>query len=314
MDPLERLLRDANPVPNTADTPFDPGEQLESLRSELRNTRVTSGRNQAKDVVGAARRGILPRRLIPVLAAMTLVLGLAAAGFGAAVIWLSTTSPAPVGSPSSTSTPADDWRLVGFAPGPDASETRVDLKLPKGWELITSLPHDDYPARSGHVNLLGPTSQASFAMPQIMIYYGPYGPSYNPAACAGPEESFVELDSSPVNIPYDASVPGTVSPRFVYRVANGERLVASFGITTQPPSTSIDSCNHYFQVRAARAGYFFTFSSYSTYVQGNPGWLSPVQRPATVEFGSLEEARAFLETDEYATIKRIFSSLSISAP
>ena len=314
MDPMERLLRDANPVPDTSSTPFDPDEQLESLRSELRSAQVASKRERPTEVAGAAGRRSAPRRLIPVLAAMTVVLGLAAAGFGAAVIWLSTTSPAPIGGPSSTSSTADDWRLVGYAPGPDASETRVELKLPKGWELITALPHDDYPARSGHVNLLGPTNQASFAMPQIMMYYGPYGPSYDPAACAGPDESFVELDSSPVNIPYDASVPGTVSPRFVYRVASGERLVASFGITTRQPSTSIDSCNHYFQVQAARTGYFFTFSSYSTYMQGNPGWLSPIQRPASVEFGSLDEARAFLETDEYATIKRIFSSLSISAP
>lgn len=43
----------------------------------------------------------------------------------------------------------------------------------------------------------------------MMLYYGPLGPRYDPAACAGPEESFEELDSSPVNIPYDA--PDTIS-------------------------------------------------------------------------------------------------------
>jgi hypothetical protein len=186
--------------------------------------------------------------------------------------------------------------------------------LPKGWELTDSLPDDDYPARTGYLSRLGPTSQGSYSMPWLMLYYGPFGPRYDPAACAGPEETFVELDSSPVNIPYDASVPGVVPPRFVYRVATmDDRLVASFGITTRPPSTSIDACSQYFQVRAARSGYHFSFSSYSTYVQGNPDWLSPVQR-TPVEFASMEEAREFLKTDDYAILKRMFSSVTISAP
>ncbi|WP_332759654.1 hypothetical protein [Pseudarthrobacter sp.] len=181
----------------------------------------------------------------------------------------------------------------------------------KGWELTTGFGDEDYPARYARLYGMGPGKQGD--LPKLMLYYGPYGPRYDPAACAGPEESFVELDSSPVNIPYDASVPGTVPPRFVYRVT-GDRLVGSFGITTRPPSTSIDSCSHYFQVRAARAGHYFSFSTYATYINGHPGWLSPAPGTGHKEFASIEEARAYLETEEYATIKRMVTSLTISAP
>ncbi|WP_247048775.1 hypothetical protein [Arthrobacter rhizosphaerae] len=333
MDPLERLLRDANPVSDTSDSPRDRDQQLKALLSELRKAdaapkhdRAASdaavrdpavldpvrGGNRAADVRGTVGRRGAPRRLIPVLAVMTVVLGLAAAGFGAAVNWFSDLSPAPAGSPSPTSTAPDGWRLAGFAPNPAGSETHIHLMVAEGWELIDSLPDDDYPARTAFLHPVDPLQQG--LVPQIMLYYGPSGPRYDPAACAGPQESFVELDSSPVNIPFDASVPGAVPPRFVYRVSTtGDRVVASFGITTRPPSTSIDPCNQYFQIRAARAGYLFSFSSYSTYVQGNPGWLSPVQR-TPMEFSSMDAARAFLETDDYAIIKRTFSSVTISAP
>lgn len=312
MDPLERLLRDANPVPETSDPPLDPDGQLKSLLSELRNTGTSNVRDIAAKVAGAERRRRTPRRLIPALAAMAVLLGLAAAGFGAALTWISPQSPTPAGTPSSTPTAEDGWRLAGFAPGPAGNEAHIHLMVARGWELAVNLPSDDYPARDGWLYPADPSKQGILA--KMLLYYGPYGPRYDPAACAGPEESFVELDSSPVNIPHDASVPGTASPRFVYRVVQADRLVASFGITTRPPSTSIDSCNQYFQVRAARAGYYFTFSTYGTYTSGHPGWLSPVSSPASMEFASIDDARAFLETEDYATIKRMLTSLTISAP
>lgn len=332
MDPLERLLRDANPVADASDSPSYRDERLNALLSELQSAEAASkhdraasasavrdrtrGGNRAADARGTVGRPGAPRRLIPVLAVMTVVLGLATAGFGAAINWFSDLSPAPAGSPSPTlTTSPDGWRLAGFAPDPAGTETHIHVLIPEGWELSRDTPDDDYPARTGYLYPIEGSTPAMSKMPQMMLYYGPSGPRYDPAACAGPEESFVELDSSPVNIPYDASVPGTVAPRFVYRVTTtGDRLVASFGITARPPSASTDPCSQYFQFRAARSDYYFSFSSYSAYIEGHPGWLSPRQRPARIEFASMDEAKAFLQTNDYATIKRMFSSVTISAP
>ncbi|MGX9902018.1 hypothetical protein ACW0JT_23340 [Arthrobacter sp. SA17] len=247
---------------------------------------------------------------------MTVVLGLAAAGFGAAVNWLTDPSPNPAGSPSPTLTAPDGWRLGGFTPDLAGTETHIHIHMliPEGWELHRDTPDDDYPARTGYLYPVDGSNAAASNVAQMMLYYGPFT-RYHPTACAGPEESFVELDSSPVNIPYDAAVPGTVPPRFVYRVTTtGDRLVASFGITARPPSTSTDPCSQYFQFRAARSGYYFSFSSYNAYIEGHPGWLSPRQLPRRIEFASMDEARAFLQTNDYATLKRMFSSVTISAP
>ncbi|MGX9902017.1 hypothetical protein ACW0JT_23335 [Arthrobacter sp. SA17] len=46
MDPLERLLRDANPVSDTSDSPRDRDERLRALLSELQSAEAAPGRKR----------------------------------------------------------------------------------------------------------------------------------------------------------------------------------------------------------------------------------------------------------------------------
>lgn len=308
MDRIDRLLRGANPVPDDSKPPIDPAWQLrllllpgpdESHRSA--DTRPEAGR----------------RRLLPAVVAIAAMLGLAVVAAFAVTTWPHPARPVSGQSSTATWTP-DGWRLTGYPASPDAgSETYVRLTIPPDWGFGWTAGDPDYPANGGYLfaPVPGAADGPDFTRAAVMIYYGPMGPRYDPGACGGPQESYAELDSSPVNIPYDPAAPGTVPPRFVYRVKSaGNSFVASFGITTRPAGASIDSCSQFFQIRAARPGYYFAFSSYAVFSGANPGWVTDASGPASREFGSLEDARAFLATSTYQDIKRMFSSITVTAP
>jgi hypothetical protein len=118
-----------------------------------------------------------------------------------------------------------------------------------------------------------------------------------------------------VDVPYERGAAGSVPPRFVYRVVSGAdgKLVPSLGITTRAPGTSTDSCTQYFQIRAERPGFYFMFSTYVLFSGQYPGWLVP-SNPLAQTFSTPEEAEAFMDTAEYRDIKRMFMSVTITAP
>ncbi|MBP2269298.1 hypothetical protein J3A64_004838 [Pseudarthrobacter sp. PvP004] len=233
------------------------------------------------------------------------------------------TPPQPV-APSETGTAAaEDWRLGSVSADVLRNrETVVHVRIPPGWQLDqmdndVDSTNPDYPAVTAWLN--APSSQdgspGSLAA-AAMVYYGPFGNRYDPAACAGTQESYTELDSSPVDVPYQRGIAGTVPPRFVYRVVSGAggELVPSFGITTRAPGNDTDPCNQYFLVHAERPGFYFMFSSYVMFSGQHPGWLVPAVSPLAPTFSSSEEAEAFMETTAYKDVKRLFISVSITAP
>ncbi|MDI3213588.1 hypothetical protein [Arthrobacter sp. AL12] len=146
------------------------------------------------------------------------------------------------------------------------------------------------------------------------IYYGKVMPQRDPTACVATPEDYVELDSVPVDLPFNAQAPETTSPRFVYRVVTGPSLKASLGITSRPPGSSVDGCTEFHHLESLPGGTMLIVSDHFQFSGSAAGWLSTSTTSLTPTFTSLEEARAFMATDEYLTYKRMLASVRIVQP
>lgn len=318
MDRLDKLLRGANPVPEDAEPPHPPPMYFREMQRLLPAEPWIAGTWQA-----SARPYRPPYRKLQPAVALLAATVLAAMGVLAALFFLPVRNPAPITPPTAEPSASDDWRLASFSPNAERwPETVVHLRIPPGWRFDTApgdpSPGDpDYPAASGYLHVgTEPDVLQSYPYVTAMLYYGPIGRRYDPGACLGPAETYTELDSLPVAIPFDATAAGTVPPRFVYRVVDvaGGRLAPSFGITTRAPGSSTDACHQYFQIRAERPGFYFMFSSYTGLSGDPPGWLKPYPLPLVPEFSTMEEARAFMDKPEYQVMKRVFTSITITVP
>jgi hypothetical protein len=318
MDPIDELLRRANPVRDDAEPPRAPVAEFRQAQTvppmDDRVHNKGAGSDQPR------LRGPF-RKLMPALAIVAATLLLVSAAL-VGLLSSNVMSPQPVAPPETGTAAADDWRLGSFSADVLRNgETVVHVRIPPGWQLDQAdndvdSTNPDYPAAAGYLNApANLAGQSGARVTAAMVYYGQFGSRYDPAACPGPQESFTELDSSPVDVPYERGIEGTVPPRFVYRVVSSAdgKLVPSFGITTRAPGTSTDPCTQYFQVRAERPGFYFMFTSYVLFSGQYPGWLVP-SNPLAHTFSTLEEAEAFMDTTEYRDIKRMFSSVTITAP
>lgn len=318
MDRLERLLRDANPVPDNTAPPESPLPDFRRMLV-LRET----GSAVTSDALPAVKAGNPFGRLLPAIAGAALAVLIAAAAVFA-LIFLPAREPAPVATEPTGDALAGDWRIAGFVTDPESRpETQVQFRLPPGWNLTRSghdpdTPDPEFPAVTAYLFL--PSTSAGAPMDSTkaaaMAYYGPIGGKYDPADCPGKGETYTELDSSRVSIPFEQGLPGAVPPRFVYRVtgASDGTLIPSFGITTQPPGNSTGPCIQYFQVRAERPGHYFILSSRSVFSSATPGWLVDAPNPVWPTFSSVREAQAFMATEDYRNLKRLIMSVTITAP
>ncbi|MGM9473438.1 hypothetical protein ACS5PJ_15725 [Pseudarthrobacter sp. YS3] len=218
-------------------------------------------------------------------------------------------SPSPSGS--GTASGSDGWRVlrlstkeVGGATGP-----QVQIEVAPGFTTSSDVANESYDSLS--IKIVRDTSTQEVL---AQIYYGRVLPQRDPQACVAPAEHYVELDSIPVDVPVNAQTPGTTSPRFVYRVVTGTGLKASFGITALPPGTAVDGCTEYHHIESFPSGTMLTVSDHFQFNGLAAGWLSTLTTSATPTFASLDEARAFMGTDEYQTYKRMLSSVRIIQP
>ena len=213
-----------------------------------------------------------------------------------------TPSPTPSASPASPATSGVAQPITPSEPAaPSAAEwerysnpsARLSFDLPPGWTVIEK-----------KVDGATPSVQLDVANEQgIRIAGLEHANSGGLGGACGPEPvPLLTLDSGSVDIPYRASArPG--APEFSFRVLDGtgigSKVRGSLGLN-QPDPQQLQSCMYYNMVSSPVATL-----SFATQFQVN---LSDTKGLA---FDSVDEAKAYMATDEYAQLKRMFTSLSL---
>lgn len=127
-------------------------------------------------------------------------------------------------------------------------------------------------------------------------------------ACGAlPALAVEELDSEPLDLPGYAPPASSdvelVAPRFVYRASQlDDRVVASLSVSNDVP---IDSCVYYNLLHLESGA--MVFADIMQVDSAPPGPTPPRT------FASMVEAEAFMDSDEYATLKRVLLSLRLGA-
>lgn len=314
MDKIDGLLEAANPVRPSNAPRLDAGAEL---RTALAGAPALDA--AGPDFVRAGGNGIPggrgPRRpwTVGVAVAVLSALVLGAVVLTQVLTPLQPTPPAISPSPSVSSvvTGTDKWRVVrvptaetGGAAGP-----QIQLELAPGFTLSSDVPNESYDSMSVKIVRDAPTQDVL-----AQIYYGKVMPQRDPQACVAAPEDYVELDSVPVDLPFNAQASEATSPRFVYRVVTGPSLRASLGITSQPSGTSVDACTEFHHVESLPGGTLLVVSDHFQFSAHAVGWLSTSTTSLTPSFASLEQARAYMASDEYLTYKRMLASVRIVQP
>ncbi|WP_449283872.1 hypothetical protein [Leucobacter sp.] len=116
-----------------------------------------------------------------------------------------------------------------------------------------------------------------------------------------------ELDSEALELPgyappADAAPVESVPPRFVFRAAQlADRVVTSLSVSDDAPAPS---CMYYNLLRVQEGPMAFADAVQVDGSEANPA------PPRT--FASMDEARAFMGTEEYTTLKRVLLSLRLA--
>ncbi|MGX9901688.1 hypothetical protein ACW0JT_20675 [Arthrobacter sp. SA17] len=119
---------------------------------------------------------------------------------------------------------------------------------------------------------------------------------------------FTVLDSTPMSFPSDRQGQRAIQPQFIFRVRDVSRLTepgtsapftANLGIADESWGVDGTTCDPQNVVSGLPSGEYFFAQNYYT---GDSSDL---------KFSSMEEARAYMETEEFKTLKRIVTSLKI---
>jgi hypothetical protein len=314
MDRIDELLKAANPVRPSNAPRLDARAELRTALDGAAALHVTG-----PDFIDRDRNrnpwNRLARRpwTVAVAVAVLSALVIAAVVLTQVLAPLQPAPPAVSPSPSVIGTVSgpDGWRVMrlstketGGAAGP-----QIQIDVAPGFTISSDVPNESYDSLSIKIVRDTPTQDVL-----AQIYYGRVLPQRDPQACVATPEDYVELDSIPVDVPFKADTPGTTSPRFVYRVVKGTRLKASFGITSLPAGTAVDGCTEYHHVESLPNGTMLTVSDHFQFNGLAAGWLSTSTTSVTPTFASLDEATAFMGTDDYQAYKRMLSSVRIIRP
>ncbi|XAS74009.1 hypothetical protein VUN82_09320 [Micrococcaceae bacterium Sec5.1] len=314
MDKIDQLLESANPVRPPSAPRLDPRAELRAALDGAPGLQASGS-----DFVGQNRKA-LPRSrysrrsfaLAVAMAALT-VLVIATIALVQLLAPLQPTPPAVSPSPSVSSTEigSEGWRVVrlsttqaGYDKGP-----QIQLDIAPGFTTSSDVPNEGYDSLSIKIVRDTPTQDIL-----AQIYYGKALPQRDPHACVASPENYVELDSTPVDVPANAATPGTAPPRFVYRVVDGSTLKPSLGITSLPPGNAVDSCTEYHHMESFPADTMLIVSDHFQFNGVAAGWLSSSTTSLTPTFATIDEARAYMGTDEYLTFKRMLTSVRIIEP
>ena len=202
-----------------------------------------------------------------------------------------TATPAPEpAAPAAAVPPADEWVTYTSADG------KVSFDHPVDWTVLPTPGNPEYPAINLDVNDKEGKRVAS-------LHYGASGGIGG--ACASPVPYEV-LDSVELPLPYNASAADVIAPRFAYRVLlEADRVTASLGITSSPAGKDGKACMFYNVVSGPAESTLYSFADNFQVSAGD------TQSTNSRIFSSLNEARAFMLTQEYINAKRMLMSLQI---
>lgn len=237
--------------------------------------------------------------------------GLVTVGIAAGLVACAGSSdpdPAPPAKPSTTAPPT---KTVTPAPTSTPTPTPTQTPVPEQWQRFT----DDRIAQSfevppGWAVVEQPSASAESGIVQfqvndvqgkLQLYFASSVSGLGGSCGNAPALVVEELDAEPATIPgYTplANPPATLAaPRFVYRaMQTSQGVVASLALTDEqlPPD-----CFQYNVLNPAAGPMVFADA-----VQ-----VSAEYPPRL--FASMDETKAYMQTDEYQTLKRILLSLRI---
>ncbi len=136
-----------------------------------------------------------------------------------------------------------------------------------------------------------------------------FGQTRNSPNLVSPCPPFTVLDSTPMSFPSNRQGPRAIAPQFIFRVWDVSRFTesgrsapftANLGIADESWGVDGTTCDPQNVVSGLPSGEYFFAQNYNT------GATSDLM------FYSMEEARAYMETEEFKTLKRIVTSLKIN--
>ena len=200
-----------------------------------------------------------------------------------------TAPTAPTETPSVTPTPTE-------APWERFSDERMDysFETPPGW-TVEEMPTSYASAGIVQLAILDPAGVRQ-------LYFSSGVTGLGGACGTTPPIVIEELDDVSVDIPGYAPMADPLTPlgppRVVFRAFESEQgVIASLALVDEQP---VESC-FFYNLLHPEAGMM---------VFADALQVSADAPPRT--FASMDEARAFVETEEYATLQRILSSLQIA--
>ncbi|HEY8700748.1 MAG TPA: hypothetical protein VIM08_07255 [Arthrobacter sp.] len=318
MDAIRNLVAGADPIgPNPT---IPDGE--EALHSMFSRPEVFADRVSPDIPTLAERRqrrsrifGLMTIAAAAVTAGVLLSINLGPLTAGPAPANTSTAIPSPASSvsPTATTTPSPTLSVTS-APtsgatlpvtpaGPAAPKAewerysspsaQLSFDLPPGWSVIER-----------KLDGATPSVQLEVDNEQGIRIAGleHSNPGGLGGACGPEPVPMLTMDSQAVDIPYNKSVAAG-PPEFSFRVLDGTglglKVRGSLGLN-QPDPHMLKSCMYYNTVNSPVATL-----SFATQVQVN---LTDTKGLA---FDSVDEAKAYMATEEYAQLKRMFTSLKL---
>jgi hypothetical protein len=136
-----------------------------------------------------------------------------------------------------------------------------------------------------------------------------FGQTRNIPNIGGNCPPFTVLDSTPMAFPSNRQGERAIPPQFIFRVWDNSAYTysgmfapytANLGIADESWGVDGTTCDPQNVVSGLPSGEYFFAQNYNT---GDPSDL---------KFYSMEEARAYMETEEFKTLKRIVTSLKIN--
>lgn len=208
----------------------------------------------------------------------------------------SSAAAAPTTAPSEPALlPVAAWQTYTSANG------KIAFDHPAGWKVVP-LTGD------GAGNVVKLQVADSAGRPVAELVYGDTGGALG-GACSSEPRPYTVLDAVEMPLPYNAGA-SSVTPRFTFRaVETGSGVNASFGLTSSTAGTDGRSCMFYNVVNGPRESPVYMFAD-SLQVNSAP---SPDGATGVKSFGSVAEARAYMQTPGYLDAKRMITSLTITA-
>ncbi|MHA7221030.1 hypothetical protein ACX80S_01650 [Arthrobacter sp. RHLT1-20] len=228
---------------------------------------------------------------------------------------------APTASAPLTTTPSPSFATSASVP-PSASATSARATPPPStgaWQTFTSADAKvsfDYP---GSWSVSAPAGAAGSgdvdvdvadesAVVVASLHLGPYGGLGG--ACQG-AVPYTVLDLVEVDLPFQPA-KGSVTPRFAFRALQETgRVTASYGLTSTPAGQDGTTCMFYNVVNGPPESPMYSFADAFQVRVGGPEEVP--NRKGAKTFPSMDAARAYMQTPEYANAKRMITSLKISA-